>query len=311
MPASIENFGQHDKAGDITAALRRDGVAIVRELLPADEMDSLVALLDPDLDRQQPGGGEFFGHRARSTGRLFAHDPAFSEHLLLNPLTLEVADAFLRPQVPAAPGAKPSGSSYRVGATGFGADDIRRGYDPDPDQTPYCHHYRVNAAGSIQICGGGPDQVLHREMDNYWPYMKHDPARHECILQLAWAGSDYTAENGATRIAPGSHLWELERKAEPHEVAQAVMPKGSLVFWTGKVFHGAGGNRTDGNRTGIIYSLVVDWLATEENQYLAVPPEIARMLPERAQQLIGYRASSRIGWVTGRDGQNLLQDRRT
>lgn len=71
------------------------------------------------------------------------------------------------------------------------------------------------------------------------------------------------------------------------------MPKGSLVFWSGKVFHGAGGKRTDGkrtdgNRSGIIYSYVVDWLATEENQFLAVPPEIAKMLPERAQQLIGY-----------------------
>jgi len=292
MTASIEYFSPNDKASDIVSALKRDGVAIVLELVSADEMDALTAILNPELDKQEPGMGEFFGNRGKSTGKLFAHDPAFSEKLLLNPLTLEVADGLLRPQVPAAPNAQrpKSGTPVRE----------------DPALNHVCHHYRVNASGSIQICGGGADQLLHREMDNFWPYMKHDPEKQEHIIQLAWAGTDYSAENGATRIVPGSHLWELGREAEPDQVAQAVMPKGSLVFWTGKVFHGAGENRTSDNRTGIIYSFIVDWLATEENQFLSVPPEIARKLPERAQQLLGYRASSRLGWLADRGTENLL-----
>ena len=50
-------------------------------------------------------------------------------------------------------------------------------------------------------------------------------------LQLASviALVDFTAENGATRVAPGSHQWDRDRLAEPDEVAVAEMPAGSAV----------------------------------------------------------------------------------
>ena len=37
-------------------------------------------------------------------------------------------------------------------------------------------------------------------------------------------------------------------------------------------------------------SYVVGWLRTEENNILSAPPEIARTLPRRAQELLGYGA---------------------
>ncbi len=88
------------------------------------------------------------------------------------------------------------------------------------------------------------------------------------------------------------------------------MPKGSVLFWLGKTLHGLGENRTSQPRTGILFTLQVDWLTQEENQYMAVPPDIARELPERAQQLLGYRASLSRGWVEGRDSENLLRPAR-
>ncbi len=123
-------------------------------------------------------------------------------------------------EIARAPGTRRDGSAHRAARAGSRSAEARgRRFfwepgkvdgsrtprrSPDPDG----HHFRANAAGSIQICGGGPDQVLHREMDNYWPDMKHDPAKHECILQLAWAGI-------AKRIAPGIHLCEFGRRRSP------------------------------------------------------------------------------------------------
>ncbi len=268
MTVSIDSFDPTASASDIEDALRRDGAAIVRNLISVATMDRLVALLAPALEALEPGGGEFFGHRKKSVFGLFGRGPAFATELLLQPLVLELADAVL---------------------------------GPNGD------HYRVNVGGAIQVWEGGSDQPLHREMGIHQPFLKHDPAQPEYILAANWAASDFSAENGATRIGVGSHKWERGRKALEGEVAQGVMPKGSVLFWLGKTLHGLGTNRTAVPRTGILFTLQVDWLTQEENQYLAVPPEVARELPEPAQRLLGYRASLSRGWVEGRDSVNLLR----
>lgn len=96
----------------------------------------------------------------------------------------------------------------------------------------------------------------------------------------------------ATIVARGSHRWEdVGRKAKPEETTQAVMKAGSVLLYTGKVIHGAGANRTsDTWRRGMHVSFVLGWLRPEEHHSLAVPLEVARRLPERAQHLLGYRS---------------------
>ena len=81
------------------------------------------------------------------------------------------------------------------------------------------------------------------------------------------------------------------------------LPEGEIVVVDGRdvhvlvqgegpdlvLIHGAGANRTeDAWRRGIHLSYLVGWLRTEENNYLGVPPEIARTLPEKVQELLGY-----------------------
>lgn len=265
---SIESFAATANAAEIVEILERDGAVIVRELVPPGRMDRLVSRLASEFAKLEPGGGEFFGHRKKSIFGLFGRGAEFSTELLLQPLVLAIADAVI---------------------------------GPNGD------HYRVNVGGAIQVWSGGADQPLHREMDIHQPFLKHDPTRPEYILAANWAGTAFSAENGATRIAIGSHRWERKRKARPEEVAQGVMPKGSVLLWLGKTLHGLGTNRTPAPRTGILLTLQVDWLTQEENQYIAVPPDLARELPEAAQQLLGYRASLSRGWVEGRDSENLLR----
>jgi ectoine hydroxylase-related dioxygenase (phytanoyl-CoA dioxygenase family) len=100
-------------------------------------------------------------------------------------------------------------------------------------------------------------------------------------------------------VIVGSHLWE----DDPPEVdaaltTGAVMRKGSVLLYTGSVYHGGGANRSDVHRIGINVGYSLGWLRQEENQYLACPPEIARTLPEGLLRLMGYqRGSVALGYV--------------
>ena len=75
------------------------------------------------------------------------------------------------------------------------------------------------------------------------------------------------------------------------------MTKGSVLVYTGSVFHGGGANTSKTSR--IRMNVGTRRLAAqEENQYLACPPEIARTLPEGLLRLIGYhRGSYALGYV--------------
>jgi ectoine hydroxylase-related dioxygenase (phytanoyl-CoA dioxygenase family) len=307
MTASIERFGPVDKSSEVAQALRRDGAAIVQGALPAEVMDLLAAKLRPHLDAQEIGGGSFFGHRRRSVAGIYAMGPEFAEHLMLNERVLEVTDEILRPEFPMAASASKQARSLGLEEEDLEAAAKRLFEPPDPVTGPFCHHYRVNVCSAMEVWGQGRNQPLHREMGNYLPYLQHDPDMPEYIVAAIWAVTDFRADNGATRVVPGSHRWPSDRRAEKHEVAQAEMPKGSVLFWTAKALHGLGASRVDEPRTGIINTFVVNWLAQEENQYLTVPPEVARTLPERAQRLLGYRASPTIAWAPGLDQENMLR----
>lgn len=307
MSPSLATFRATDAPDDIADALRRDGAAVVRELVAPDIADAIAERIVPTLRAQEPGGESFFGAPTRGMGDIFLHAPDIAEHLLLNETFLEVADAILLPQAPMAASAAQS----RPSATweeGLDAafEDYLEMKPRDPVLGPNCHHYRLNISGARQVCPGNAHQFLHREMDTFRPFLEHDPAAPERALAIVWALTDFTLENGATRLVPGSHGWPRDRSAEEHEVARAVMPKGSAALWTGKTLHGLAASR-DESRTSVTFVFMVDWLTTEENQFFAIPPEVARRLPERAQQLIGYRASPALGWVSDRDPDNLLR----
>jgi len=308
MRRCLQSFKKHSPIGDIVDALWSDGAVIVQNLVAPDTMSRLTAQLEPVLASEDPGGGEFFGYRKKSVGRLFARGREFSEHLLMNERVLEIADATLLPEFPMAVTAPKQKRAQTVDNAEWATYKKEREISPSSHIGPNCHHYRVNVSGALQVWPGGVNQPLHREMGNYRPYLQHDPHRPEWILAINWAGTDFTATNGATRLALGSHRWNDGREAQEHEVEKAIMAKGSAVFWLGKTLHGLGANTDTKPRTGILFTMVVNWLATEENQFLAVPPDLARGLPEKAQQLLGYRSSPTLGWVGGLDQENMLID---
>jgi hypothetical protein len=180
---------------------------------------------------------------------------------------------------------------------------------------PSCARYQLNLGHLLQRGPGADEQVLHRD-EVVWS----DVPRPAPELQLASviAFVDFTRQNGATRIIPGSHRWP-DRSLSPTEqfaqappraeqIAYAEMPAGSAVVYTGGTIHAGGSNTTESPRRGAHLSYCLGWLRTEENNYLAVPPAIAAKLPRQAQELLGYAVHDSIPRGGGYLGMVRMQD---
>jgi ectoine hydroxylase-related dioxygenase (phytanoyl-CoA dioxygenase family) len=166
-------------------------------------------------------------------------------------------------------------------------------------------HYQFSAPVAIRIGPGEKAQVLHQDEAVYPLPRPHPPV----VLNSMWALCDFTEANGATRLIPGSHRWPPDRHpGGEREVVQATMPAGSVLLYHGGLWHGGGANHSDRPRPGLILEYVVSWLRPQETQLVAVPPEVARKLPERLQELIGYNVYPPfLGYVDGRHPGRVLR----
>jgi ectoine hydroxylase-related dioxygenase (phytanoyl-CoA dioxygenase family) len=168
----------------------------------------------------------------------------------------------------------------------------------------HCKDYLLNTGQLIEIGPGETAQKLHRDEDA-WIYCPTPKPQLE--VEALFALTDFTKDNGATQLVPGSHRWPRERKAEPGEVVQADMKAGSAVFYLGTTLHGGGANVTEREwRRGMFLGFVVGWLRTEENTFLSVPIEHVYGMPLRAQELLGYKSHAGIGVVDVGSPMKLL-----
>jgi ectoine hydroxylase-related dioxygenase (phytanoyl-CoA dioxygenase family) len=151
---------------------------------------------------------------------------------------------------------------------------------------PYCERIQLHLTQTIDILPGQTAQILHRDRLAWGGYI---PKPIEPQFNTLWALTDFTEENGATHLIPGSHDWPLERNPEsPDESLQATMSRGSVLCYSGTVIHGGGANRSGAARIGLNITYCLGWLRQEENQFLSCPPQIARDLEPALTDLLGY-----------------------
>lgn len=158
---------------------------------------------------------------------------------------------------------------------------------------PHCESYQLHFTSAIQIGPGESSQILHRDRGVWGGYI---PRKIETQFSTVWAINDFTKENGATQVVPGSHKWHKDRQPLPEEIAYAEMKAGSVFIYTGSVLHGGGANVTEQPRLGVFLHYAPSWLRQEENQYLSCPPEVAKDFSPELRSLIGY---SKGGYVLG------------
>jgi ectoine hydroxylase-related dioxygenase (phytanoyl-CoA dioxygenase family) len=143
----------------------------------------------------------------------------------------------------------------------------------------------VSSLSSIAICPGEIPQPIHAD-DQLMPIPKPHVAT---VCNTMWAISDFTEENGATRIVPGSHLYDHSPEYGKHyDSIPAEMPRGSVMVYHGSLWHGGGGNDSNGRRIGIAMNYCAGYIRQQENQQLGIPRQLAARFEPRLQELIGY-----------------------
>lgn len=165
--------------------------------------------------------------------------------------------------------------------------------------------YALSAPTAIAIEPGEVAQPLHPD-DAIYPVARPHT---ELVVNVMWPLGEFTVDNGATRIVPGSHRWGDERPTADTATVAVEMAPGSALLYLGSVWHGGGANRSAGTRLGVVLHYAVGWLRPVENHVLVVPPAVARDLEPRLQELLGYDIFLPfIGYVDGRHPRKLLTE---
>ena len=155
----------------------------------------------------------------------------------------------------------------------------------------HCLRYQIGSTTAIEIRPGETKQVLHRD-DTIYPMRLPGV---ELQVSAMWALEDFTTRNGATRVVLGSHNLEVEDSeyVRDENIRDAVMPKGSVLFYMGRTVHGGGENRSGTPRAGLINTYSLGWLQPEVNHCLTYPPDLVKSFPEPIPRLMGYQSHGR------------------
>jgi len=143
----------------------------------------------------------------------------------------------------------------------------------------------LSSLTAIEMHPGQEPQPLHSDDGSIALPRPHPPL----VCVALWALTDFDHANGATRLVPGSHRRDRRpAKGEQAECVEAEMRAGSVLLYDGSLWHGGGANVSERRRVGIVVNHCAGFLRQEENQLLAVPPDLAATFPRRLQEMLGY-----------------------
>jgi len=149
-----------------------------------------------------------------------------------------------------------------------------------------CINYRIGSCTGIEILSGETQQPLHRD-DGIYPVAIQGM---ELQVSVMWALTEFTVNNGATHLIPGSHRGPpRDLTDQPEATVQAPMAPGSALLYLGSMLHGGGANQSTQARMGLVNTYALGWLRQEENHILSIPREIAESYPKRIRELMGYQ----------------------
>jgi ectoine hydroxylase-related dioxygenase (phytanoyl-CoA dioxygenase family) len=167
-------------------------------------------------------------------------------------------------------------------------------------------NYLLTACQAIHLRPGETEQAWHFD-DGFYPI--HRP-RSPVSISTIWAIDDFTDDNGATEMIPGSHLWGDGERPEPDDVrrVRVTMPAGSAVVFQGTLWHRGGANRSEAPRCAISPQYCEPWARQQEAMMLAVGPRAAQYSP-RIRSMLGYSIHPPfMGFVDGVHPERLLRE---
>jgi ectoine hydroxylase-related dioxygenase (phytanoyl-CoA dioxygenase family) len=167
----------------------------------------------------------------------------------------------------------------------------------------------VSSLSSIAIDPGEKAQPIHAD-DQLIPLAKpHAPT----VCNTMWALTDFTDENGATRLVPRSHVLDHSpHYGGEYDTVPAEMARGSVLVWHGSLWHGGGANRSSARRVGVAMNYCAGFIRQQENQQLGIPAEVARTFSPRLRELCGFGIySGLIGHIDKRSPSEVVLGEQT
>jgi ectoine hydroxylase-related dioxygenase (phytanoyl-CoA dioxygenase family) len=264
-PQALECVPSDTPVEEILAIVARDGGVIIKNFLTPDQIARFNAEVEPAMETLKPGStheneliAAFHGSNTKRLTNLVTLSPTFRNEIIGHRLVHVLSDSIF----------------LEVSGT-----------------------YWMTTAQVIEIGPGNDAQVLHRDLENWYPFVKLGRTGPEAIVNFLIAFTDFTEENGATRVIPGSNHWDdFEDRGTPEDTVPAVMQAGDALFFSGKTVHGGGANRTeDEYRRAVAFALNPGFLTGEEAYPFLVDLEIAKTLSPRVQRMLGFRSQYPTG----------------
>ena len=121
-------------------------------------------------------------------------------------------------------------------------------------------------------------------------------------VNVGWCLDDFTATNGATEVAVGSHHWHRPpgRADDSVEMAPLLAPAGSLFAFESRLWHRAGANTSRADRRAAVFAFYSRPIyRTQENWFLSLTPDVLENASETLLSLLAYKSAG-FGLVYGR-----------
>ncbi|WP_063024941.1 phytanoyl-CoA dioxygenase family protein [Nocardia niwae] len=265
IDATLQRVSNTTDIAEIREIVDRDGGVIIEGLLTPDQVARFNAQIEEPLAALTPGGkheleivNEFHGANTKRLTNLVTHSQVFREEVIDHDLVHALCEAIFLEE---------SGTFW------------------------------MTTAQVIEIGPGNRAQMLHRDLENWFPFVGMGPAGPEVTLNFLIALTDFTEDNGATRVIPGSNHWpDFQDRGTPDQTVPATMKAGDALFFSGKTAHGGGANiTTDQYRRGLAFAFNPGYLVGEEAYPFLVDRELVKTLPERVQRILGFRSQYPLG----------------
>ncbi|WP_330255744.1 phytanoyl-CoA dioxygenase family protein [Nocardia sp. NBC_00565] len=257
---ALRHVAPTTSVSEILEIVDADGAVIIEGFLSPDQVRRVNAEIDPALEKLGAGSkhddeftADFHGAQTKRLTNLITLSETFRNEIIDHDLLHALGEAVYRVE---------SGDHW------------------------------MTTAQVIEIGPGNKAQLLHRDLENNHFAIGMGKTGPMVMVNFLIALTDFTEENGATRIIPGSNQWDdYEDRGTPEMTIAAEMKAGDVIFFNGKVSHGGGANVTDSEyRRGLTIPLQPAFLTPEEAYPFLLDLELVKTLSPRVQKLIGFRS---------------------